>query len=192
MCQFGDSSKIIKEYTLEEKDAIIGYRKNIVINPFNDKEKVLKSTNMDYLWPKKALAEGKPTKDNSEGIYSYNYNNYYNHYNYSYDYSYYNNNNYYYNNNYNNNNYNHYNNYYNHYNNYYNLFVLIKIHGQIFEYKEGYRSQFAKPYQLVILHKDSKWFTDSNTIKFATHFNSTIESLAKEYDCEVIEWGKVK
>lgn len=56
MCQFGNSDKIIKSYTLEEKDAIIGYRNNLVINSVNilsDKEKFLKSINMNYIWPKK-------------------------------------------------------------------------------------------------------------------------------------------
>ncbi len=167
MCQFGTSDNIIKEYTLEEANSIIGYRNNIIFNSFNNGEKMLKSTNIDYSWPKKLLAEGKPLRENSEGIYSYYNNNYYNY------------------------NYNNYN-YNNNYNNYYNILLLIKIHGLIFEYKEGYRSQFAKPHQLVILDKDSSWFTDEETIKFANHFNSTLENLAKEYDCETIEWSKIK
>jgi len=196
MCQFGDESKIIKKHQILENEALIGWRNNIVTNPFNDEKKFLKALNNDYIYPKKELATGLGLEsNNSLGIYNYNnynYNNYYYNYN-NYNYNNNNNNNY---NNYNYNyyyNYNNYNyNYYNYNNNYNYYYIQVKTlhHGKIFEYSEGYRSEYCKITHLVILDKDSKWFSDKNTIKFANHFNSLVENLAKEYNCEVMEFSK--
>ena len=177
MCQFGDSSKIIGELNISESESLIGYRSNYIINPFNDEEKFLKSLHQDFLWNKLITIKGNPTEENSEGIYSYNYNN----------------------NNYNNNNYINYNYINNNYNNYinynnYNYYILLKIKhwGKVFSYKEGYRSEFALPFELAILNKDSEWFKNSKTVKFANHFNQTVENLAKEYNCNVIELKNYK
>jgi hypothetical protein len=189
MCQFGNSDKILNESIIDESNALIGYRVNYGINSFNNKEKFLKSLNQNFIWNKKEIIKGNPTKENSEGIYSYNYY-YYNHnYNHNnnydyYDYNYNNNNNH----NYNHNNYSYNYDYNNH--NYYNICLKIKLFGKVFSYKEGYRSEFAIPYELVILDKDSEWFKNSKTIKFANHFNNYIEILAKEYNCKIIEYKK--
>jgi len=188
MCQFGDSSKIIAELNITKEEALIGWRNNYIINPFNNKEKYLKALNNDYLYPKDKPAVGLPIRDNSEGIYNYNYYNYYNYNNYNYyNYNYYN---YNYNNyNYNNYNYNNYN--YNYYNyNYYNIQAKTLLYGKTFKYKEGYRSEFCIITDLIILDRNSEWFTDEKTIKFAEHFNSTVEALAVEYKCGVIEFSK--
>ena len=177
MCQFGDSSKVISELNLLRDEALIGFRNCYINNPFNNKEKFLKSINIDFIWKKKEIIVGNPTLNNSEGIYNYNhyYNNHYNN-----------------NNNYNDNNYyyNDYNYYYN--NNHYKITMKTKLWGKVFSYKEGFRSQYCIPTHLVILDKDSKWFEDRRTVEFANHFNSAVEELAKDYDCEVLEYKDYK
>ena len=178
MCQFGDKSKIISEKILPREEALVGYRNWYIINSFNDKEKSLKSINMEFLWPKKEEIKGNPTEDNSEGIYNYSnyyYSNYY-YYNYNNNY-YYNNYYYYYNYNYNNN------------NNYYYICGKTLLYGKVFSYKEGYRSSLCVPTHLVIL-SDKRWFEDKKSTSFAKHFNEIVSNLAKEYDCEVIGYNE--
>jgi len=190
MCQFGNSSKIISELDLTESEALIGYRSNYITNVFNNNEKFLKSINQDFIWNKKEIIRANPTKENSKGIYSYknyyNHNNYNYHKNYSYNYYNYKNyyNSYYYSYNYKNYSYG--------YNNFYTIELKIKLWGRIFSYNEGYRSEFVIPTHLVILDRDSEWFTDSKTIEFANHINQIIENLAKEYDCNIIEFKDLK
>jgi len=150
MCQFGDSSKILEELIIPENEALIGWRINKLINPFNNNEKFLSAINNDYIYPKNELANGTGLeRGNSLGIYNYNYN----------------------------------------HNNYYCLQVKTLHHGKVFKYAKGYRSEFCKVTHFLILDRDSKWFTDAKTIKFANHFNSLLENLAKEYNCDVIEYS---
>lgn len=158
MCQFGTSDKIIKELELSEAEALIGWRDNIITNSFNDKkEKFLRSLHHNFIYPKNNIQIANPTKENSEGYYTYyNYNYYNNNYNYNYN----------------------------------NIQIKCKIHGRVFEYKDGYRSSLILPIAFVTLDKDSKWFDNKRTLKFANHFNTTIENLAKEYNCETIEFSK--
>src|SRR5260370_42000187 len=101
MCQFGDKSKILSEQELTMENGLIGYRVWYIINSFNEGEKMLKSKNVNFIWPKKEEVRGNPLRENSEGIYNYNYKYYYNYYYNNYYNYYYNNNN-----NYNNYNYN--------------------------------------------------------------------------------------
>jgi len=170
MCQFGDSSKIITELQVPKDEAIIGWRNNYITNSFNESDKYLKSIDNSYLYPKNIDAEGLGLKrENSLGIYNYN--------NYNYNY-----------NNYNNYNYNYYNYNYNYYN--YNIQIKTLHYGKIFSYKEGYRSEYCKVTHLIILDKDSNWFKYDKTVSFANHFNNLLEQLAKEYNCETLEWGK--
>jgi len=175
MCQFGDSTKILKELNLSEAKALIGWRNNHITNPFNNQEKHLKSLHQDYLWPKYKPAEGNPQLEDSAGVYNYNYNYDYNNYNHN-NYDYYNHNYY---------DYNNYNNY-----NYYNIQVRTKVFGKVFVYEKGYRSSLCKVDALVILDRDSQWFTDEKTKLFSEHFNKTLEALAKEYNCDVVEYSK--
>jgi hypothetical protein len=163
MCEFGDESFIINEQELTKKEALIGYRSWYITNPLNNQEKALKSLNQNYLWVKKGENKGNPLRNNSEGIYNYKYYNY-NHYNY--------------------NNYKYYK-YYNY--KYYYICGKSLLYGKVFTYKDGYRSSICIPTHLVIL-SDKKWFEDSNTKDFANHFNKLISDLAKEYDCEVIDY----
>jgi hypothetical protein len=182
MCQFGPKEKIISIQDLTRENALVGYRNWYINNSFNDLEKHLKSTNIDFLWPKGEEVKGNPLEDNSKGVYNYNYYNYNN--NYNNNYNYYNN----YNNNYNYNYYynNYNNNYYSYYNNYY-ICGKTLLYGKVFHYKEGYRSSICIPTHLIIL-SDKEWFTDKYAVKFANHFNSIVTNLAKEYNCKVIEY----
>jgi len=149
MCQFGDSSKIITELQVPKDKAIIGWRNNYITNSFNESDKYLRSISNNYLYPKNEDAEGLGLeRENSLGIYNYNYNNYN------------------------------------------NIQIKTLHYGKIFSYKEGYRSEYCKVTHLIILDKDSNWFKDEKTVSFANYFNNLLEQLAKEYNCETLEWDK--
>lgn len=88
--------------------------------------------------------------------------------------------------------------YYNYYNyNYnYNYYILGKssIWGRVIVYKDGYRSEFSAPSELVIL--DDIWFENPKKLlkadEFAEHFNSVIAELAKKYGAKVTKSSEFK
>lgn len=168
MCQFGDESKIISEQKLTREQALVGYRSWYIINSFNDKEKSLKSTNIEFLWPKKKKCLSNPLRENSEGFYNYNICNYNNNYDYYYDYY---------------NSYNYYNKYYNNY----KVAGKTLLYGKVFSYSNGYRSSTCIVTHLAVL-SDKRWFENEKTVKFAQHFNDIVSNLAKEYNCKTINY----
>ena len=89
--------------------------------------------------------------------------------------------------------YNYYNNdyYYNYYyynNNYcYYIYGVCYLHGKTYKYINGYRSQFGYPKALVTLRSE-----DNKTKQFVEHFNSIVKNIAKEYNCETVNYSELK
>ena len=158
-------SNFIEFKTLEEKDALTGYRiwKSPISNP-----KILKSLNQEYIWTPDQR-DAKVTEKDS-GYYAYNYNNNNNNYNNNY----YNNsnNNYYYNY------YYYYNNY--NYNNYYYYQGITKHWGKTAIHSIGIRSEKVKIIILfTIKPEDAKG--PREFLDWIKEFNSNISEIAKAF-----------